>query len=73
MPKQFPRSTPHLRCGTPDCEWGVPFLDISEEELNGCYARFREHCIARHGLDPTDTERHFFLDFEAVTLTLLDK
>ena len=73
MPKLFPRSTTHLRCGNPDCDWGVPILDMSAEELNDCYARFREHCIVRHGLNPTDTERHFFLDFEAGTLTLLDK
>jgi hypothetical protein len=46
---------------------------MSAEELNDCYARFREHCIARHGLNPTDIERHFFFDFEAGTLTLLDK
>jgi len=52
MHKPFPRSTTHFRCGNPDCDWGVPLDGISEEELNDCYARFREHCIARHGLDP---------------------
>jgi hypothetical protein len=38
----------------------------------GCgWAEFRQHCIARHGLDETDLEARMFLDLEAWTLTLL--
>ena len=59
----------HVRCGTPDCDWGVPLTSFSESQLS---RRFREHCIERHGLDPEDTERMCWFDLEALTLTLLD-
>jgi hypothetical protein len=60
-----------LRCGTPDCDWGFPVSDFTEEHINERDAQFRQHCIERHGLDPADTEAHFFLDLNKRTLTLL--
>jgi hypothetical protein len=42
-------------------------------QLDECRRQFREHCIERHGLDPSDTERECWFDLEALTLTLLDE
>jgi hypothetical protein len=64
-----PVSKTHVRCGTPDCECGVP----QSTQLDECRRQFREHCIERHGLDPEDTERVAWFDLEALTLTLLDE
>jgi hypothetical protein len=66
------RTKTHVRCGTPDCDWGTPLSGFSEDELDRCRHEFREHCVDRHGLDPNDTERLCWFDLEAVTLTLLD-
>ena len=61
-----------VRCGTPDCDWGTPLSNFSERAVSRCRRQFREHCIARHGLDPNDTERVALFSLEALTLTLLD-
>jgi hypothetical protein len=52
----------------PDCEWGTPLSSLSDGNLD----QFREHCIERHGLDPSDTERICWFDLEALTLRLLN-
>jgi hypothetical protein len=62
----------HVRCRTPDCDWGAPLSSFSESELSRCRCQFRGHCIERHGLDPNDTERECWFNLEALTLTLLD-
>ena len=62
------RSKTHVRCGTPDCDWGAPLSSLSDGQLD----QFREHCIERHGLDLKDSERICWFDLEALTLTLLD-
>jgi hypothetical protein len=62
----------HVRCGTPDCDWGTPLSSFSESGLSRCRRQFREHCIERHGLDHNDTERFALFNLEALTLTLLD-
>ena len=46
---------------------------FSEDELDRCRHKFREHCIERHGLDPNDIERMAWLDLQALTLTLLQR
>lgn len=61
----------HVRCGTPDCDWGFPVPGLTEQHLDACYAGFRQHCIEKHGLAETDSDSHMFLDLEAWTLTLL--
>jgi hypothetical protein len=61
----------HVRCGPPDCDWGVPLTSFSESQLSRCRRQFREHCIERHGLDAEDTERVTLFNLEALTLTLL--
>jgi len=66
------RAKTHVRCGSPDCDWGTPMPGLGEGEWNRCRDEFREHCIERHGLGPEDTERLYWLDLEALTLTLLD-
>jgi hypothetical protein len=66
------RTKTYIRCGTPDCDWGVPVLDLSEPELGRCRRSFRKHCTERHGIHPNDTERLCWFDLEALTLTLLD-
>jgi hypothetical protein len=71
-PKLLKRSKTHVRCGSPDCDWGTPLSSFSESQLSQCRRLFRERCIERHGLDPNDTERIAWFDLEAVTLTLLD-
>jgi hypothetical protein len=71
QPRRVTHNKPHVRCGSPDCDWGTPMPDISERQLSQC-RRFREHCIERHGLDSNDTERECWFDLEALTLTLLD-
>ena len=68
VPKTPSHTNTHVRCGTPDCDWGTPLTSLGKTELS----RFREHCIERHGLDPNDTERICWFDLEALTLTLLD-
>ena len=70
--KPLKRSKTHVRCGSPDCDWGTPLSSLGENQLSRCRSRFREHCIERHGLDPNDTERICWFDLEALTLTLLD-
>jgi hypothetical protein len=62
----------HVRCGSPDCDWGTPLPGFSESEWDRCRHQFREHCIERHWLDADDTERFAWFDLEALTLTLLD-
>ena len=65
--KTISRKKTHVRCGTPDCDWGTPLTSLGKSELR----RFREHCIERHGLDPDDTERVCWVDLEGLRLTLL--
>jgi hypothetical protein len=36
-------------------------------------ARFRKHCIDRHGLHPKDAGRLCWFNLEVLTLTLLDE
>lgn len=62
----------HLRCGTPDCDWGTPIGPAGPEQWERCYEAFRVHCIEWHGLDSDDTEPRFWFDLEVGTLTLLD-
>ena len=69
LTKPRPRTKTHVRCGSPDCDWGTPLSTFSERQLR---REFREHCIKRHGLDPNDTERVCWFDLEALTMTLLD-
>jgi hypothetical protein len=71
VPKTLSRTKSHVRCGSPDCDWGTPMPGFSEGELDRCRHEFREHCIALHGLDPKDTERICWFDLEKLTLTLL--
>ena len=61
----------HIRCGTIDFDWGIPVLDLSEQELSRCRRSFRKHCIERHGLHPKNTGLCWF-NLEVLTLTLLD-
>jgi hypothetical protein len=46
-------SKTHVRCGTPDCDWGTP-LPSNEDQLSRCHQEFREHCIERHGMNPEE-------------------
>jgi hypothetical protein len=62
MTKPLSRTKTHVRCGSPDCEWGVPFSGFSERQLDRCRREFRQHCIDRHGLCPDDTERICWFD-----------
>jgi hypothetical protein len=66
------RPVTHIRCGTPDCDWGTPLVDLSADQLERYRREFREHCIERHGLDATDTERQLWFNLQAFTMTLLD-
>jgi hypothetical protein len=61
----------HIRCGTPDCDWGIPVVDLSEQELSRCRRSFRKHCIERHGLHPKGSGLCWF-NLEVLTMTLLD-
>jgi hypothetical protein len=61
-------TTTNIRCGTPDCDWGIPAATPCDARL----CLFREHCIERHGLDPDDTERICWFNLEVLTLKLLD-
>jgi hypothetical protein len=63
------RTRAYIRCGTPDCDWGIPAATPCDARL--CI--IREHCIERHGLSPGDTERTCWFDLQALTLTLLDE
>ena len=72
VPSSLTRTKTHIRCGSPDCDWGIPLPGCSEGEWDQCRHEFREHCIKRHGLDPNDTERTCWFDLDALTLTLLD-
>ena len=64
------KPTTHIRCASPDCNWSISVADLNETQLNRA---FREHCIDRHGLSPDDTERLYWFDLEALTLTLLEQ
>jgi hypothetical protein len=50
-------SKTHVRCGTPDCDWGTPLPSFGEDQLSRCRREFREHGVERHGLNPEDTVR----------------
>jgi len=65
------RTKTHIRCGTPDCDWGISVLDLSEQELSRSRRSFRKHGIERHGLHPKDAGRLCWFDLEVLTLTLL--
>jgi hypothetical protein len=65
------RNKTHVRCGSPDCDWGTPLSSSSASEVDRYLREFREHCIKRHGLDADDTEQICWLDLEELTLTLL--
>ena len=67
------RTKTYIRCGTPDCDWGVPVLDLSQQEMSRCWRSFRKHCIERHGSHPRDTRRLCWFNLEVLTLTLLDE
>lgn len=69
-PKTRASAKTHIRCATPDCDWGTPFSSLSANEIDRCRGEFREHCIERHGLDPDDTERLAWFDLEALALKL---
>ena len=71
-PKPPASAKTHVRCGTPDCDWGTPLSSFDANQVDECRRRFREHCIERHSVDSNDTERLAFFDLEALTLTLLD-
>jgi hypothetical protein len=71
-PRLLTRTKTHVRCGTPDCDWGTPLSSFSAGQLSRCRRQFRKHCIERHGLDPNDGDRFCWFDLEALTLTLLD-
>jgi hypothetical protein len=60
-----------IRCGTPDCEWGIPMPDLGELALKCCCSAFRKHCLETHGLDDSDCGVYAFLDLEKWTLTLM--
>jgi hypothetical protein len=64
------RTKAHVRCGSPDCDWGT--LPPSFSEVDRYLREFREHCIQRHGLDPKDAERVALFNLEELTLTLLE-
>ncbi len=66
-------TTTHIRCGSPDCDWGTPVPSLDPSQLSRCRREFREHRIERHGLDPNATERICWFDLEALTLTLLNE
>ena len=40
------RARTHIRCGTPDCDWGTPRPGFGEGKWDRCRHEFREHCIA---------------------------
>jgi len=61
-----------LRCGIPDCDWGTPLPGFSDWQWSRCRRQFREHCIERHGLDPSDFERLCWFNLEVLTMTLLE-
>jgi hypothetical protein len=48
-PELLASAKTHVRCGTPDCDWGTPLSNFSEPEVSRCRRQFREHCIERHG------------------------
>ena len=49
VPKTLSRTKTHVRCGTPDCDWGTPMPSFSEGALDRYRHEFRENCIVRHG------------------------
>jgi hypothetical protein len=32
--KTIPRNKTHVRCGTPDCDWGTPLTSLGKSELS---------------------------------------
>jgi hypothetical protein len=62
-----------VRCGTADCDWRTPLPSFNEDQLSRCRREFREHCIARHGLNSEDTERICWFNLEALTLTIVPR
>src|SRR4029077_19978897 len=44
MPNLRPivRTKTHIRCGTPDCDWGIPVLDLSQQEVSRSRRSFRK-------------------------------
>jgi len=46
----------HIRCGTPDCDWGTPFFGFGADHVSRYQQLFRKHCIKHHGLRPDACE-----------------
>ena len=64
----------HVRCGTQNCNLRFPLPDISQSQIEKCYAAFRQHCVEKHGLDSTDdTDSRMFLDLTVCTVTLPER
>ena len=72
-PRPLAPTKTYTRCGTPDYDWGIPILDLSQQEVSRCRWSFPKHCTKRHGVHPNDTERLRWFDLEALTLTLLEE
>jgi hypothetical protein len=60
-----------VRCGTPDCDWGLGLANTDSSEMERCRREFRKQCVESHNLDSEDTERNVWLDMAAWTMTLL--
>jgi hypothetical protein len=66
-PRALAGAKTYIRCGTPDCDWGAPFRGL--DKMDTYRAVFREHCVERHGLDPSDTERLCWFNLEVFATT----
>ena len=67
VPKPSASARTHVRCGTPDCDWGAPLSSFDASQVDECRRRFREHCIEQHGLGPHDTERVAWFNLDIFT------
>ena len=66
------KSSPVIRCGTPDCDWGFPTPDLGEISFNCCYSAFQKHCVEIHGVNQDNAaDCLMHLDLEKWTLTLV--
>jgi hypothetical protein len=72
MTKPLSRTKTHVRCGSPDCEWGVPFSGFSERQLDRCRSRVPTALHRPPRLMSRRHGTHLLVRLQAFTLTLLD-
>lgn len=73
VPKTLSRTKTHVRCGTPDCDWGTPMPSFSEGRIGPMPSRIPAALYRAPWPGSKDAERICWFDLKTLTLTLLHR